>query len=142
MSLQLLLSQSIENVLKDAVPDGWTVQAGKHFRLLVDSVDNREKPFVAIIPSRIAWKRTARGRLHTEHEINLIVTGRELDVDATVKLIDSWARLFLDEGGPVDDFPCMEAVTLDEAEAGYDIDELTKTPSQFFGGLKLTFWGN
>ncbi|GHT12315.1 hypothetical protein FACS1894170_06970 [Planctomycetales bacterium] len=29
---------------------------------------------------------------------------------------------------------------LDEAESGYSIDELTNTPSRFYGGLKLTFW--
>jgi len=48
--------------------------------------------------------------------------------------------LFLDGGGPLDFAPCMDAVTLDEASAGYSVEALTNTPSMFIGGLRLTFW--
>jgi hypothetical protein len=129
---------AVKSYLQLAVPTGWTVKTAKHIRQLVE---NAEPPLVAVMANRLTWKRSAKGREYCEHEINVIVTG-EIDTDETVHLLDEWAKLFIDGAGPLDDFACMHAATLDEAETGYSVEELTNTPSRFYGGLTLTFWGN
>ena len=94
--------------------------------------------FVAIFPTRREPKRTARRAQCTEHDIDIVVTGR-LDTDSTVAIIERWEALFLDGGGPLE-HACMETTMLDGSEAGYNLEALTQTPSMFFGGLRLTFW--
>jgi len=128
---------AVKEYLQYAVPDGWQVITAKHLRINVENIET----LVQIVPNRIAWRRSAKGQQRAEHEINVILTGR-IETDFAVSLLGEWARLFLDSGGPFDDIPCMGAETLTEAEAGYDADALTDTPRRYYGGLRLTFWGD
>ncbi|GHT30660.1 hypothetical protein FACS1894214_0930 [Planctomycetales bacterium] len=128
---------AVKEYLRYAVPNGWTVETAKHLRINAENT----AVLVQIVPNKIVWKRSAKGRQYTEHEINVVLTGM-LETDFAVALLNEWAKLFLDGGGPFDDIPCMGAETLLEAEAGYDADALTDTPSRYYGGLRLTFWGD
>jgi hypothetical protein len=136
-SVQQQLLDSVAQCLRLAVPSGWQIRVEKHLRHLVDQLTST--PLVVIVPKDLSWNRTAKGRQHAVHEIDIVVAGF-LDTDSTVALIDQWAEIFLDGGGSLDRADCMHAVTIDGAEAGFDADALTNTPSAFFGGLRLTFW--
>lgn len=135
-SSQHKLQTAVAQCLRLAAPSDWRIETVKHFKQLAELLG---EPLVAILPHKLEWKRTAKGRQYALHEIDIIVVG-QLDTDSTVALLDQWAELFLDGGGEIDMATCMNAETLDGAEPGYDPDELTKTPSTFFGGLRLTFW--
>jgi len=130
------LLASIAQVLKHAAPSGWQIEAVTHIRHLAELVGDAR---VTVIPHSLVRKRTAKRLQYAEHQIDIIVVGK-IDTDSTVALLDRWLELFLDRGGPLDIAKCMNAETLDESSAGYSVEELTKTPSMFFGGIRLTFW--
>jgi hypothetical protein len=135
-SSQNQILTAVAQCLRSAAPTNWRIETVTHYRQLAELLG---EPLVAVLPHKLEWKRTAKGRKYTLHEIDMIVVG-SLDTDSTVNLLDQWAELFLDGGGSIEAATCMNADTLDNAEPGYDPDELTKTPSTFFGGLRLTFW--
>ena len=134
-SEQERITASIVRCLRCAIPSNWHVEGVKFFRRMAERINT---PIVSVIPARIEWKRTAKCRQYREHTVDIVVTG-QLDADHAIHIIDQWAELFLDGGGPLE-HACMSAETLDIAEAGYSIDALSGTPSAFVGGLQLTFW--
>jgi len=136
-SPQQQLLDCIAQYLHHAAPTHWQISVAKHVRQLAELLS--DTPLVTVIPKNLSWKRTARGRQHAVHEVDILVVGL-LDTDSTVAMIDQWAELFLDGGGSLNCATCMDAATIDQAEAGYDTDALTNTPSAFVGGLRLTFW--
>ena len=136
-SSQQQLLDSVAKCLWLAVPTGWQIRVVKHIRQPVEGLT--DAPLIIVVPHDLSWKRTAKGRQHAVHEIDILVTGL-LDTDSTVALIDQWAEMFLDGAGSLDRADCTNAETIDGAEAGYSEEQLTNTPSTFFGGLRLTFW--
>jgi len=136
-SVQQQLLDSVARCMRLAVPAGWQIRVEKHLRQFVEQLT--DTPLVVIFPKDLSWRRIAKGRQHAVHDIDIVVAGL-LDTDSTVALIDQWAEMFLDGGGSIDRADCMNAVTIDGAEAGYSTEFLTNTPSAFVGGLRLTFW--
>jgi len=136
-STQHQLLASVAQCLRHAAPTHWQISIAAHVRQLSELLT--DVPNVVVVPKDLSWKRTAKGRQYTAHEVDVLVVGL-LDTDSTVAMIDQWAELFLDGGGEIEMATCMNADTIDQAEAGYDTDALTNTPSTFFGGLRLTFW--
>ena len=134
-SAQEQILASIVKCLLCAIPAAWQIEVVKHFRKFAEQID---KPIVRVIPQEITWKRTAKGRQYREHVVDILLLGK-LETDSTVQLLDQWAELFLDGGGPLE-HACMNVTTLDIAEAGYSVEALTNTPSLYIGGLQLTFW--
>jgi len=136
-SVQQQLLDSVAQCMRLAVPAGWQIKVVKHLRQPVEGLT--DAPLILILPKDLSWKRTAKGRQHAVHEIDLLVTGL-LDTDSTIALIDQWAEMFLDGAGSLDHADCIDAATIDGADAGYSEEQLTNTPSTFVGGLRLTFW--
>ena len=136
-SSQQQLLNSVAECLQHAVPTGWQIRVVKHIRQPVEGLT--DAPLIIVVPHDLSWKRTAKGRQHAVHEIDTLVTGL-LDTDSTVALIDQWVEMFLDGAGSLDRADCVDAATIDGAEAGFSEEQLTNTPSVFFGGLRLTFW--
>ncbi|MCL2745398.1 MAG: hypothetical protein FWE67_16280 [Planctomycetaceae bacterium] len=135
-SAQEEILNAVSEYLRYAVPVGWNVISAKHLRIEAENTE----PLVQVVPGTISWQRTTKAKQKTVHAINVVVSGF-IETDFAVALLGKWAELFLDSGGPFDDFPCMGAETITEAEAGFDVDALTDTPSRYYGGLRLTFWG-
>ena len=141
-SKQQKILDAVAAHIRAVVPNEWEVVAGCSLRLLSENVGN----IVVVAPDGIEWKRTAKGRVFAEHRIN-VVFRRRIDAEAfdeCLMMLDTLARWYLlsDADFPFDEFPCMGAETIDGAEAGFDPDELTGTPTTFHGGLRLTFWSD
>ena len=138
MKQQLLLASTAQ-LLRDLLPSAytieWYIESIRRFRKIAEG----EGTVVLVMPKKLEWTRQSKGTIITIHEIDIAMTG-DIDVEAAVDILGDWAHYFLEDAGPLEDFPCMAAATLNGAEAGFDPDELTNTPSKFFGGLRLTFW--
>jgi hypothetical protein len=141
-SQQQQILNALADYLPTVIPIYWEVVPVRDLRMLSENLDN----VVLIMPRGISWARPTKGRVSARHIVNLVFIRRiGGDVDQTIDLIDALARrLLLNEptDGPLDEFPCMEAETIDGADAGFDMDELTKSPATFYGGLQLTFWAD
>ena len=134
-SSQEQILASIVKCLSCAIPSAWKIEVVPFEKHRVEQID---QPFINIIAKSIEWKRSAKGRQYREHLIDVLLIGK-LETNSTVWLLDQWAELFLDAGGPLE-HACMRVAPLDIAEAGYSVEALTDTPSTYVGGLQLTFW--
>ena len=116
-SSQEQLLSSVVKCLLCAIPSAWRIEAVKYNRRHAEQID---QPIVNVIANAIAWKRTSKGRQYREHVIDVLLIGR-LETERTVWLLDQWAELFLDGGGPLE-HACMSATPFDIAEAGYSVE--------------------
>ena len=137
-SQQQRILEEVAEYIRSVHCDGFDVRTAKHVRLLAEC----DEPTIAVVPTRISWGRKAKGRVATDHEIDVVFIARSEAVadDETIDTLDKLARAFLGEEPPIN-WECLGAVTIDEADAGFDPEELTSSPANFYGGIRLTFRG-
>jgi hypothetical protein len=127
-----------------------TVKTAVYQKIIAENLKHNK--MVLVMPVRTAWTRTSKGRLKREFTVAIILITRDdgslVDYGYFDNLLNDWAIQFVigtdDEADTgennLEGFNCMGVTTLDNAEVGFIIDSIMKTPSTYIGGLKLTFW--
>lgn len=142
---QFRLLDLVTDQIQVVAPDGWVVSKAVYVRLLQECLSDGYQ--VVVMPGRKDWVRTSKVGIRREYDVQVVIISRHGDVDLVdLDMIDqvqhSWAKLFLSMGGPFSDYPCFECESIVQAELGFNLDELTGTPGNFIGGLRLHFWDN
>jgi hypothetical protein len=108
---------------------------------------------IFVVPVETQWVRTSRGHVRRELTVDIIFVAKtdDVNVDDMDGVLNKIATGFLnnaidesdaDVGGIFEGYTCMGVTTLNQAGAGFILETLTKTPSIYLGGLRVTFWNS
>jgi hypothetical protein len=133
------LLSAVKDELTKLVPADWNIRTAMNICLLAEQITAAKQ--VIVIPLRTAWKRRAKGSAYREYTLGVVIVTQggieTVDFDGIDNILNQWAMTFLTQPCFIENYPCMNAETLDD-EIDFGIDER----AAYITGLQFTFWSN
>jgi len=128
------------------IPESWnglTVPAVACYSHVQVMADEEDRAVIVILPESIAWSRRDRGRARREHDISVVILGKQKD-DATVKVLQDGLEELAEQlmQSPIAGADTLGVVTVGAAKAGYVREALRRDAQPYLGGILVTFWVN